>query len=412
MSVTDDPLFVPLRLQSGQVLTNRVAKAAMEENLAGEGQLPDERLFALYRAWAAGGSGLVITGNVMIEGRAMTGPAGVVLEARSPLEPFEAWARAGKGEANRLWMQVNHPGRQVKDDLGGISVSPSGIGIGAPYAEPRVLDEAGFDGIVDQFVTTSRRAIEAGFDGVQVHGAHGYLLNQFLSPIVNTRTDAWGGPLANRARLLLTVVQAVRSALGDRTAIGLKLNTADFQRGGFGPHDALGVVRLLADSGIDLLELSGGSAEVPAMHGATVDGSTASREAYFLDASRAIVADAAMPVMLTGGIRTAATARRVLESGVSVAGIGTALAVMPDLPLAWQRGEEPDVSLARIASDDKATIAAAKQATVRYLMRHPSPPTGIDPLTALELDSERRTRYLARYRHWLATREIDVAPIS
>ncbi|WP_243770122.1 2,4-dienoyl-CoA reductase [Amycolatopsis acidicola] len=393
-------LFSPLSLPGGAVLVNRIAKASMEENLAAAGQVPDHRLRKLYRAWGSGGAGLLLTGNVMVDARAVTGPAGVVLDERSPLAPFASWARAARAGGAQVWMQLNHPGRQVRADQGGVAWSPSGIPIGGDFALPSTMSVADIRTLVRMFATSAARAAEAGFTGVQIHGAHGYLLSQFLSPLVNRRTDGWGGSVRARARLLLEVVRAVREALPAGVSVGVKLNTADFQRGGFGPDDALEVVALLGELPVDLLELSGGSAERPAMHGAGMSERTRSREAYFLDLAKEVVAAAPMPVMLTGGIRTRAGACEVLAAGVAVVGVATALAQRPTLPRDWERGNPGPAAL--------SAPSAAKQAAVRWLLRRTAAtgttPSSVDPAAALRLDQRRRAGLLSRYREWLATR--------
>lgn len=187
-------LFSPLSLRSGAVLPNRTAKAAMEENMAGDGQLPGQELLTLYRRWAAGGTGLLITGNVMVHAEALTGPGGVVLDAASPLEPFREWAEAGKSGGGSIWMQINHPGRQVASDMPGVVWGPSDIGVSlgkhsSRFGRPTAMTPDQIEATVTRFATTARRAEQAGFDGVEVHAAHGYLLSQFLSPLVNKRTD-------------------------------------------------------------------------------------------------------------------------------------------------------------------------------------------------------------------------------
>ncbi|MGW2846578.1 oxidoreductase, partial [Streptomyces sp. NPDC001274] len=179
-------LFSPLRLRSGQVLGNRIAKAAMEENMAGEGQLPGRRLPALYRRWAAGGAGLLITGNVMVHAEALTGPGGVVLDEHAPLEPFADWAAAGRSGGGAVWMQINHPGRQVESGMPGVVWGPSDAGVSlgrhsGRFGQPTAMTARQIDRTVDRFAVTARRAEEAGFDGVEIHAAHGYLLSQFLS---------------------------------------------------------------------------------------------------------------------------------------------------------------------------------------------------------------------------------------
>ncbi|MFF7984911.1 hypothetical protein ACFZDK_38345 [Streptomyces sp. NPDC007901] len=249
------PLFSPLRLRSGQVLPNRIAKAAMEEGMAGAGQLPDERLLALYRRWGGGGAGLLITGKVMVHAEALTGPGGVVLDAATPLEPFVAWAEAGRAGGAAVWMQINHPGRQVQAEMPGVVWGPSAVGVemgrhSKRFGSPSAMTPDQIEATVRRFAVTAERAARAGFDGVQIYAAHGYLLSQFLSPLVNRRTDRWGGPLENRARMLLDVVRAVRAAVPPEFAVAVKLNSADFQRGGFDVDDARRVIALLEPLGV------------------------------------------------------------------------------------------------------------------------------------------------------------------
>ncbi len=260
----------------------------MEEGMAGKAQLPDERLITLYRQWGAGDTGLLITGNVMVHAEAMTGPGGVVLDADSPLEPFAAWARAGKTGGAAMWMQISHPGRQVQANMPGVVWGPSDVAVelgrhSKRFGQPVAMTGQQIADTITRFATTARRAEQAGFDGVEVHAAHGYLLSQFLSPLVNTRTDEWGGSLENRARLLLEIVRAIRGEVAPGFSVAVKLNSADFQRGGFDADDARKVIDMLAPLGVDLVELSGGSYESPAMTGRPADERTAAREAYFLE---------------------------------------------------------------------------------------------------------------------------------
>ncbi|MER6472862.1 NADH:flavin oxidoreductase/NADH oxidase family protein [Streptomyces collinus] len=404
-------LFSPLPLRSGQVLRNRIAKAAMEENMAGDGQLPDQGLLSLYRRWASGGTGLLITGNVMVHAEALTGPGGVVLDEHAPLEPFTEWARAGKSGGGAIWMQINHPGRQIQADMPGVVWGPSDVAVSlgkhsSRFGRPVAMTAEQIEATVTRYAVTARRAEEAGFDGVEIHAAHGYLLSQFLSPLVNKRTDAWGGSLENRARMLLDIVRAVRATVSPSFAVAVKLNSADFQRGGFDADDARQVIEMLAPLGVDLVELSGGSYESPAMSGRPADSRTQAREAYFLDLARDLVKSSPLPLMLTGGITRRETAEKVLESGVAIIGMGTALAVTPDLPDRWRDGREADHQLRPVTWSDKALASAAGMAQVRHQMRRIARNRRITPNThpAVALISEQRQqrRALRSYRAWLA----------
>ncbi|NEW28771.1 NADH:flavin oxidoreductase/NADH oxidase family protein [Nocardia cyriacigeorgica] len=411
---TPGGLYSPLRLRSGQVLRNRIAKAAMEEGMAGQGQLPDRRLVSLYRRWGAGGAGLLITGNVMVHAEALTGPGGIVLDADSPLTPFIEWAEAGKAAGAAMWMQISHPGRQVQAKMPGVVWGPSDIAVDVGrhskrFGRPVAMTAEQIDATVTRFVTTARRAEEAGFDGVEVHAAHGYLLSQFLSPLVNNRTDRWGGSLENRARLLLDIVGAIRAVVSPDFAIAVKLNSADFQRGGFDAEDAHKVIEMLATLGVDLVEVSGGSYESPAMSGRPADGRTAAREAYFLELAADLAKTSALPLMLTGGISRRETAEQVLANNVEVIGMATALAVTPDLPNRWREDLGAAGTMKPVTWPDKSLASLTEMSMVRYQMRRmaagKNPALGVAPAFALVADQFVQKGALRRYSRWLAAKD-------
>ncbi|MEW1639877.1 NADH:flavin oxidoreductase/NADH oxidase family protein [Streptomyces sp. NPDC093801] len=408
-------LFTPLALPGGTTLPNRLAKAAMEESLAAQpGQLPDVRVERLYARWARGGAGLILTGNVMVDRRAMTAPGTIVLDAHSPLGPFHRWAKAASSGGGQVWMQINHPGRQVRSDMPGTAWAPSDVRISLGkhtrlFARPAAMTEADIQATITRFATTARRAEEAGFHGVQIHAAHGYLLSQFLSPLVNRRTDRWGGSLTNRTRLLTEILTTVRDHVSSDFAVSVKLNAADFQRGGFDTEEAAQVIDLLGDLKVDLVELSGGSVESPASMGLTSDHRRLEREAYFLTLAERFVETAAVPLMLTGGIARRATAERALSRGVSMVGMATALALQPDLPARWQAGEETDYDAAtapHLNWKDRELACAARLAWVRHQLNclakgtRPRPQASARCLLLLDSLHQRRQRHT--YSAWLA----------
>ncbi|QXH44305.1 NADH:flavin oxidoreductase/NADH oxidase family protein [Pseudomonas xanthosomatis] len=408
--------FQPLQLPNGSQIPNRIAKAAMEENLANPDQTPSDELLRLYQAWADGGAGLLLTGNVMIDPRAMTGPGGVMLDDSQPLQRFAQWARIGRSRGAQFWMQINHPGRQMQASLGQPTVAPSAValnmaGLSKLFAAPRALTEDEIAGIIQRFARTAALAEQAGFSGVQVHAAHGYLLSQFLSPLSNQRQDRWGGSLANRSRLLLEVVKAVRGAVSPGFSVAVKLNSADFQRGGFEPADARQVVLWLNELAVDLVELSGGSYEAPAMQGEARDGRTLAREAYFLEFAQDVATLARMPVMVTGGIRRLPVVEQVLANGVAMAGIATALAVDPALPRRWQQGDaDASAELPPIRWKRKAFAALAYMALVKLQMRRlaagAQPKPGASPLRALVLEQCSALRRTRRYKQMMAKKPL------
>ncbi|MBD8089895.1 NADH:flavin oxidoreductase/NADH oxidase family protein [Pseudomonas fluorescens] len=406
-------LYDPLLLPNGSTIKNRIAKAAMEENMADADQAPSADLLRLYQAWADGGAGLIITGNVMVDGRAMTGPGGVVLQDEQQLDKFKRWAQVGRAGGAQFWLQINHPGRQMQANLGQQTWAPSAVAmdlgtLSKHFNRPQAMTAEGIAEVIQRFARTARLGEQAGFTGVEIHAAHGYLLSQFLSPLSNQRTDAWGGSLENRARLLLDIVKAVRAVVSREFAVAVKLNSADFQRGGFTADDAKQVVEWLNDLGVDLVELSGGSYEAPAMQGDARDGRTLAREAYFVEFAHDIQTVAKMPVMVTGGIRRRPVAESVVHSGVDMVGIGTALAIDPQLPRAWLEGKDTAPELPPISWKNKAFASLANMARVKFQLRKLSqrkqPDPGVSPLRALieqQLANALRTR---QYRRWIAKR--------
>ncbi|NMZ17871.1 NADH:flavin oxidoreductase/NADH oxidase family protein [Pseudomonas rhodesiae] len=396
--------FEPLHLPNGQIIANRIAKAAMEENMADLNQAPSRALKQLYKAWADGEPGLLLTGNVMIDRRAMTGPGGVALENEEHLDSFREWADVARAKGVHFWVQLSHPGRQTMANLGQQALAPSAIAMdlgsfSKMFATPRAMTEEDIQDVIQRFATSARLAEKAGFSGVQIHGAHGYLISQFLSPLSNHRTDRWGGSLENRARLLLEVIHAVRASVSPSFCVAVKLNSADFQRGGFDAADARGVVEMLNPLPIDLLELSGGSYEAPAMQGEARDGRTLAREAYFLEFAKELASIATMPLMVTGGIRRLPIVQQVLDSGIAMAGIATALTLEPQLLKHWREGRDPNPQLKPIQWQRKPLAALATLAVVRDQMRRLSrghrPKPKVAPCLALVRDQwfiARRTR--------------------
>jgi len=342
-------LSQPFTLPNGAVVKNRLAKSAMSEALGTTDNHVTDGLATLYRRWADGGIGLLITGNVMIDRRALGEPNNVALEDESDLELLKQWADAGTRNGTQLWMQINHPGKQVPKGLNAESVAPSAIPFGkeiaAFFATPRELTEAEILDIIARFGRTAAIAQKAGFSGVQIHGAHGYLVSQFLSGHHNQRTDQWGGNAENRRRFVLEVFKAIRAQTGPDFPVGIKLNSADFQKGGFTEEESLDVIRALSEAGIDMIEISGGTYEAPAMAGVKevpVKDSTRRREAYFLEFAEKARQAVKTPLMVTGGFRTAEGMAEAITSGaVDFVGIARSLAIEPDAPNRLLSGQQP-----------------------------------------------------------------------
>lgn len=334
-------------LPCGISIPNRLAKAAMTEGLAESGGRAGVRIARLYRLWSEGGAGLILTGNIMVDGRYRERPANIVVDGAldaASMAGLEAFAAAAKSGGSIAIAQISHAGRQSPATIAPEPVGPSAVAVKLPggvFARPRALTEAEIEDIIARFAHTAKTCVEAGFDGVQVHAAHGYLISEFLNPLVNQRGDAWGGSLENRARILIETVRAVRAAIGPDKALSVKLNSSDFQKGGFDFEDCKRVVAMLDAEGIDLLEISGGNYEQPRMMGiegpqpvfeGEVRDSTKAREAYFLAYAEEVMETAKTPVMVTGGFRSRAAMEDAVKSGVAIIGLGRPLCVLPDAP--------------------------------------------------------------------------------
>jgi 2,4-dienoyl-CoA reductase-like NADH-dependent reductase (Old Yellow Enzyme family) len=338
-----------LALPCGVTLKNRIAKSAMSENMGSRDYRPTKELSRLYRRWSQGGAGLIITGNVMIDKSALGEPRNVAIEVgHECYEELMDWAKAGTENQTQFWMQINHPGKQSPKFLSSKPVAPSAIGYEPPmnkmFVAPRALSHEEILTIIKRYADTAYIAKKAGFTGVQIHGAHGYLVSQFLSSRHNKRNDTWGGNIDRRMRFVVDIYQAIRKQVGDNFPVAIKLNSADFQKGGFSEEESMKVVKTLADLGMDLIEISGGTYEAPAMmegRRKKLRKSTKKREAYFLDYCEKIKDLVDTPILLTGGFRTADGMNEALKTGAcQLVGMARAIAIDPEFPLKLLSGNK------------------------------------------------------------------------
>jgi 2,4-dienoyl-CoA reductase-like NADH-dependent reductase (Old Yellow Enzyme family) len=337
-----------LSLPCGARLRNRLAKAAMTEGLADPAGIPTAELDRLYGLWSDGGAGLLLSGNILVDGDHLERPGNVIIDREPDAATHAAlsrWAAAATRNGNHFWAQISHAGRQTQKIINPHPKAPSAVKVGLPggqFGEPVALTVSEIEEIVQRFGVCAAAVKAAGFTGVQIHAAHGYLLSQFLSPRSNVRTDQFGGALANRARALLETVKTVRAAVGPDFPVAVKLNSADFQKGGFAFEDSLQVAQWLQDAGVDLLEISGGTYEQPKLLGVEgieeeepqhVAHSTQMREAYFVDFALAMREKVSIPLMVTGGFRRRDVMEQAIRSGgADLIGIGRPLCVMTDAP--------------------------------------------------------------------------------
>ncbi|PYH76560.1 NADH oxidase [Aspergillus uvarum CBS 121591] len=319
------PLAQPLQFEFSQRRApNRFLKGAMSErlcswsveSLAARG-VPSDELIEAYRVWGAGEIGLLLTGNVMIDPAHLEAPGNLIIPADAPFEGerfarFQQLAAAAKSTGNSLLVaQVSHPGRQTPAALQPHPISASdvqleGVVLGSTFAKPRAATAADIQQVIEGFAHAAEYLDKAGYDGIQLHGAHGYLLSQFLSETTNRRTDRYGGSLENRMRLILEIRAAIARRVRPEFVVGIKVNSVEFQPNGFQPEEARQLCRTLEDHRFDFVELSGGTYENWKMGDDEKRESTKKREAFFMDFAQMIVSSLSKTKSyLTGGFRTA-----------------------------------------------------------------------------------------------------------
>ena len=337
-----------LDLPCGVQIKNRICKGAMTEGLADEQNRATSKHVNLYNRWSDGGAGILLTGNVQVDHRYLERPGNVVIEGQQTNEQLSrltAYAEAGTKNNTHLWMQISHAGRQTPASVAETPVAPSEVQLqmpGAQFGKPRSLSDEEILDIIQKFAHTASVARETGFTGVQIHGAHGYLISEFLSPDINKRDDNWGGSLAKRSKFLLEIVRSVRKSVGDDFPVSLKLNSADFQKGGFTHEDSIQVASWLNEEGLDLLEISGGTYEQPHLVGIDMGlnperaevrrESTIAREAYFLDYANDIRNVFKGPLMVTGGFRSVQGMNDALnQNACDVIGIARPFCIDPQI---------------------------------------------------------------------------------
>ncbi|MEO1652324.1 MAG: NADH:flavin oxidoreductase/NADH oxidase family protein [Bacteroidota bacterium] len=320
-------------LPNGSKIKNRLAKSALSEGIAEPNGRPSEALFNLYEQWGKGGAGILFTGNVMVDKDHLVNANVMIAEQEDFLEDYQTLASKAQAEGTQLWMQINHPGRQAPIYLDKAPVSPSNVGMPSKlYVQPRPLSEEEILDLIERYGNAALTAKKAGMKGAQIHGAHGYLVSQFLSPLTNLRTDQWGGSLENRARFVIEIYRNMRKKVGPDFSLGIKINSADFQRGAFTEEESMEVIQMLDAEGMDMIEVSGGTYERAAMVGTQQKESTRQREAYFLDFIVKVREKIKTPLMLTGGFRTASTMNQAIENGeLDFVGLGRPFCLNPNV---------------------------------------------------------------------------------
>lgn len=344
-------IFTPLTLKNGTTIKNRFVKAAISEALGDKNYQPKPELISLYQHWANGGTGLLITGNVMVDRNARGEYGNVVVDKQQDLNLLKKWAQAGTENNTKLFMQLNHPGKQSPKTISKQPVAPSVVPMTGSnsfaFNTPRALSNSEIKQIINKFIDAAEIAQQTGFSGVEIHAAHGYLLNQFLSPHDNQRNDEYGGPLENRMRILTEIYTGIRAKVGPDFPIALKINSSDFSSDGFSKADSLKVIQKMDQLGIDLIEISGGNYENPKMQGI-------GKGAFFIDYAQKVKQTISTPIVVTGGFNTAEGMENAVQNNeTDFIGLARPLVMVPDLPKLMKWGNFTAVKLHHLTTGFK-----------------------------------------------------------
>nr|AHZ63797.1 NADH:flavin oxidoreductase/NADH oxidase [Metarhizium rileyi] len=370
----------PLTLPCGLTVPNRLAKAALAEGWGDKNMLPDPSLVETYGSWADGEWGLIMTGNVQVDaaylGTREDNAVNDDIPREQHLESWRKWAKVCSRNGTPAIVQLNHPGRQSLPGAGshgffGKTIAPSvvpvrlGDGLIARFmsalifGSPREMDAADVQHVVGRFAEGAKLSYEAGFAGIEIHAAHGYLLAQFLSSKTNKRTDAYGGSPKRRARIIVEIIKAIRAVVPKEFCVGIKLNSVDHQSQKE-LDECIEQLEAIVDAGIDFLEISGGTYENPEkMTGKvnpTVSERTAAREAFFLEFAH-VIRDRfkGVPLMVTGGFRSRQGMEAAIrDGGCDLVGIGRPAIINPFLPKNTIFNAEVDDEQARLYAKNVA----------------------------------------------------------
>ena len=353
--MTENLLFTPITLPNGTTIKNRFFKSAMSEGMGTRDFQPKKNIATLYKRWAEGGTGLIITGNIMVDPKETAEPGNIVFDKNSNMEILKDWAKQGQQHGAKVMVQLNHPGKQAPKTVSKQTVAPSAVplgnGLNKLFSTPRALTTSEVEELVQKFVTSAKVAKEAGFSGVQIHAAHGYLISQFLSPHDNRRTDKYGGSLENRMRFLKEIYLGMREELGKDFTIGIKINSTDFKEDGLTEEDSLKTIIELANLGLDFVEISGGTYERPAMMGAT---SKSTNQVFFAEYSKKLKQKIEIPVVVTGGIRSINAMNTLLNDNTTdFIGIARPLTIDPNIPNKIKQGTYTIVETTRVSTGVK-----------------------------------------------------------
>jgi 2,4-dienoyl-CoA reductase-like NADH-dependent reductase (Old Yellow Enzyme family) len=326
---------------NGMTLRNRLVRSATWEGMCDTDGRPTEKLINLYRELAQGGIGLIVSGYTFVrtDGKQLSGKMGI--HSDDFAGDYENLTHAVHDAGGKVAIQLVHAGGQTDAKHAGRQpLAPSAVEVAQFSEMPAELTKAEIGDIATAFGEGARRARAWGFDAVQFHGAHGYLINQFLSPLTNRRKDEYGGSFKNRSRFLFEVYQKVRDTVGAEYPVLIKLNAADNLEGGLEIDDAVRGAQELSAAGIDAIEVSAGTRASGVKNPARNRINKPEKEAYNLTLARRIKAVVSCPVMVVGGFRSyEVAAKAIKEDGMDSIAMARPLIREPGLPARWLQGD-------------------------------------------------------------------------
>jgi 2,4-dienoyl-CoA reductase-like NADH-dependent reductase (Old Yellow Enzyme family) len=343
---------------NGMELANRFVRSATWEGMAADDGACTPKLIDLMAGLAKGGVGLIISSHAYVSPEGQAGPWQVGVYDDKLIPGLEAMTTAVHESGGKIVIQLAHAGYFANPKL--IGQTPMAPSNAEGFAKgPRQEMTAGdIQGVVKAYGAAAKRAQTAGFDGVQIHAAHGYLLSQFLSPAFNQRQDEYGGDIGNRARAPVEVLREIRQVVGKDYPVLVKMNCQDFIENGLQPEDSLQAGKLLVENGIDAIELSGGVLVGGKLNPSRMGIKSEEKEAYFQNEARAFKGEIKVPLILVGGNRSFQVAERLVNEGVAdYLSMSRPLIREPDLIKRWKSG---DLSKAACVSDNMCFMPAMK----------------------------------------------------
>ena len=359
-------LFEPFDIKGIQV-KNRFVRSATVEGMGMADGRPSGSLRELYYALAEGEIGLIVTAAALVDGEAykkrryVEGRAyDIAMDEDRYIEDWHEVVAGVHERGSRIAMQLVHMGRQENPKIrGSRPVAPSAVPLTNTDIVPREMTVQEIEETVERFAQSCRRVMEAGFDAVQLHGGHGYLISNFISPYANVRTDAYGGSTGNRSRFITEIVRRARELVGEDYPIMIKMNCDEFIEGGLSKDQAVETAKIITEAGIDCIEVTGGTSSDSPLRMAVPGIKRVEQEAYFASYARALKEHVSVPIILVGGLRTPSVMAKVLEEGIAdLLSLSRPFIREPGLVKRWKQGDQEK---ARCISCNKCALYMFKQ---------------------------------------------------